>query len=181
MFRFILPSAAFLLTLASATPSNGAKQTLNKRANGVTWNVWDAAWQTYDYVVVGGGLTGITVAARLAENPSTSILVIEAGGDNRWDSRVYDIYNYGQAFNSELDWQFSADQGRNIVAYVSLSRMMLEYLPDTFVVGKPLEVALPSMEVTGRGLPLPNTMRGDRSFSPVRPISTGHGAACLST
>jgi choline dehydrogenase len=119
MFRFILPSAAFLLTLASATPSNGAKQTLNKRANGVTWNVWDAAWQTYDYVVVGGGLTGITVAARLAENPSTSILVIEAGGDNRWDSRVYDIYNYGQAFNSELDWQFSADQGRNIVAYVS--------------------------------------------------------------
>lgn len=35
---------------------------------------------TFDYVIVGGGTAGLTVAARLAENPSLSVAVIEAGG-----------------------------------------------------------------------------------------------------
>lgn len=35
---------------------------------------------SYDYVIVGGGTAGLTVAARLAENPSLSIAVVEAGG-----------------------------------------------------------------------------------------------------
>jgi NADPH-dependent 2,4-dienoyl-CoA reductase/sulfur reductase-like enzyme len=34
---------------------------------------------TYDYVVVGGGTVGLTVASRLAENGSLSVAVIEAG------------------------------------------------------------------------------------------------------
>ncbi|KAI9052247.1 hypothetical protein LZ554_003604 [Drepanopeziza brunnea f. sp. 'monogermtubi'] len=41
----------------------------------------------YDYVVAGGGLSGLVVASRLAENPRTTILVIEAGGfseDEDW-------------------------------------------------------------------------------------------------
>lgn len=33
--------------------------------------------QTYDYIVVGAGLCGITVASRLSENSSISVLVIE--------------------------------------------------------------------------------------------------------
>lgn len=35
---------------------------------------------TYDYVIVGGGLAGLTVAARLAENPNNTVAVVEAGG-----------------------------------------------------------------------------------------------------
>ncbi|KAL4966655.1 GMC family oxidoreductase [Aspergillus stella-maris] len=35
---------------------------------------------TYDYVVVGGGTSGLAIAARLAEDPSLSVAVIEAGG-----------------------------------------------------------------------------------------------------
>lgn len=34
---------------------------------------------TFDYVVVGGGNAGLTIAARLAENPCVSVAVIEAG------------------------------------------------------------------------------------------------------
>lgn len=34
----------------------------------------------YDYVIIGGGHAGITVAGRLAEDKKVSVLVIEAGG-----------------------------------------------------------------------------------------------------
>lgn len=35
---------------------------------------------TYDYVVIGGGTAGLTIAARLAEDSNVSVAVIEAGG-----------------------------------------------------------------------------------------------------
>ena len=34
----------------------------------------------FDYVIVGGATAGLTAAARLAENPSITVAVIEAGG-----------------------------------------------------------------------------------------------------
>ncbi len=36
---------------------------------------------TVDYVVIGGGSSGCTVAGRLSEDPNTSVTVLEAGGD----------------------------------------------------------------------------------------------------
>lgn len=71
---------------------------------GVTSDASAAANQTFDYIVVGAGLTGTTVAARLAESSSITVLLVEAGGDDRTDPRVYDIYNYGEAYGTELDW-----------------------------------------------------------------------------
>ncbi|KAG8527348.1 uncharacterized protein KY384_007500 [Bacidia gigantensis] len=35
---------------------------------------------TFDYVIVGGGTAGLTIATRLAENPAVTVAVIEAGG-----------------------------------------------------------------------------------------------------
>jgi choline dehydrogenase len=38
-----------------------------------------AANQTFDYVVVGCGVAGLVVAARLSEDPDASVICIEAG------------------------------------------------------------------------------------------------------
>ena len=118
MRRFLLVISVLYLAIASSgSPVHQpVTATLKKRASGVTSNAGDVAGQTYDYVIVGGGLTGLTVASRLSENPDITVLVVETGADNRDDPRVYDIYTYGQAFGTELDWQFPTDDGKKMVA-----------------------------------------------------------------
>lgn len=82
VFAMLILPLSFL-ALASAVHSSPS---ISKRAtSGVTNDPSSASGETFDYIVVGGGLAGITVAARLAEDPSISVLVIEAGNDDRND------------------------------------------------------------------------------------------------
>lgn len=60
--------------------------------NIVTSDPAKANGKTFDYIVVGGGLTGLTVAARLSENTAVTVLVIEAGNDDRTNGLTLDIY-----------------------------------------------------------------------------------------
>lgn len=41
---------------------------------------------SYDYVIVGGGTGGLTIAARLAEEEGVSVAVVEAGGFYQMDN-----------------------------------------------------------------------------------------------
>ncbi|KAK6072559.1 GMC oxidoreductase [Seiridium cupressi] len=52
----------------------------------------------YDYVIVGGGLTGLVVATRLTEDPNVSVLVLEYGAEDR--SNLTKIPYYGTSLNT---------------------------------------------------------------------------------
>ncbi|KAG6907816.1 hypothetical protein DXG01_007298 [Tephrocybe rancida] len=60
-----------------------------------------------DYVIVGAGVTGIALAARLSEDPSTNVTVLEAGTapfhDEQIDAPGYILHQLG---NPSKDWAF---------------------------------------------------------------------------
>ncbi|MCP9481121.1 GMC family oxidoreductase N-terminal domain-containing protein [Shimia sp. CNT1-13L.2] len=59
---------------------------------------------TYDYVIAGGGSAGCVLAARLAEDPSVSVCLVEAGGKGR-DLFIRMPAGNGFVFgNPRLDW-----------------------------------------------------------------------------
>ncbi|KDQ08161.1 hypothetical protein BOTBODRAFT_38148 [Botryobasidium botryosum FD-172 SS1] len=86
-----------------------------RAVSGVVTDPGQVDGKTFDYVVVGGGLTGLAVAGRLSEMADKTVLVIEVGNDTRNDPRVYDIYRYGE-FPPDLLWNFAAEDGRGMLA-----------------------------------------------------------------
>ena len=60
----------------------------------------------YDYVIVGAGSAGCTLAGRLWEDPDTRVLVLEAGGWDR-DPWIHIPLAWGRIFQNRLhDWMY---------------------------------------------------------------------------
>ena len=62
----------------------------------------------FDYIVCGAGTAGCVVAARLAADPNTHVLLLEAGGTDEMDL-VTDPNRWPLTLGSELDWGFVAE------------------------------------------------------------------------
>lgn len=87
---------------------------------GVTMDASLAANQTFDYIIVGGGTAGLTVAGRLSENGNVSVLVLEAGPDNR-TSPLESVVDFPVASGSALDWQYETVDSKVISGCVRLT------------------------------------------------------------
>lgn len=62
----------------------------------------------HDYVIVGAGSAGCVLAARLSEDPSVSVLLLEAGPDDRV-KEVAIPAAFSELFRTERDWAFDTE------------------------------------------------------------------------
>jgi choline dehydrogenase-like flavoprotein len=61
-----------------------------------------------DYIVVGAGSAGAVVAARLSEDPSVSVLLIEAGGAGR-HLNIQVPAAFAKQFTTQHDWNYQTE------------------------------------------------------------------------
>ncbi|KIJ22968.1 GMC oxidoreductase [Sphaerobolus stellatus SS14] len=67
----------------------------------------DVTNKTFDYIVVGGGTAGLTLAAALSEDPSISVVVLEAGEPNLDDPNILLLGQAGLTFGDpKYDWDY---------------------------------------------------------------------------
>ena len=105
-----------LLGIAEAVPNYRSSESVlrlpeDQSVNDyVIYNPTDVENKVYDYIIVGGGLTGLTAAARLTEEKEISVLVIESGF---WESDrsadVYDLTHYGRVFETAIDHKYATE------------------------------------------------------------------------
>ena len=62
----------------------------------------------YDYVVVGAGSAGCVVAARLTEDPSVSVVLIEAGPPDT-APEIHIPAAFPALFKTRWDWDFDSE------------------------------------------------------------------------
>ncbi|KAL8819731.1 MAG: hypothetical protein Q9223_001888 [Gallowayella weberi] len=112
-FLCIILYLALLVPDVHAVPAGAIAQSHNSRS--VTQSSGTPGVNTtFDYVVVGGGTAGLTIASRLAANPSVSVAVIEAGGYYEAQGNTSVVPGYCTAFagtdpadtNPSIDWSF---------------------------------------------------------------------------
>jgi choline dehydrogenase len=100
-----------------------------------------------DYVIVGAGSAGCTLAARLTEDPSVSVTLIEAGGKGRHPN-ISIPAAFANQFRTKLDWDYATEpephcdgrslyipRGRGLGGSSSMNAML-------YVRGRPLDYDL---------------------------------------
>src|SRR4051794_4117594 len=61
-----------------------------------------------DYVIVGAGSAGCVLAARLSEDPNTSVTLVEAGGKGKHPNIVIPAA-FANQFHTKLDWDYASE------------------------------------------------------------------------
>jgi len=60
---------------------------------------------TYDFIIIGAGSAGCVLAARLSEDPTHKVLVLEAGGPGAHPD-VFVASRWRRLFDTEVDWGY---------------------------------------------------------------------------
>src|SRR4030088_1862589 len=63
----------------------------------------------YDYIIVGAGSAGCVLANRLTADPETSVLLLEAGGNDDLPA-IHDPAGAATLLRSTVDWAYSTEE-----------------------------------------------------------------------
>ena len=63
----------------------------------------------FDYVIVGGGSAGCVLAARLSEDPSVAVCLLEAGPSDVYDPAVLRLEQWPHLLGSGYDWDYPVE------------------------------------------------------------------------
>ncbi|WP_319929920.1 GMC family oxidoreductase [Xenorhabdus santafensis] len=66
-------------------------------------------YESYDYIIVGGGSAGCVAASRLSENSSTSVLLIEAGHDSDVHDLSSPLRDASRLVLEGYNWDYAAN------------------------------------------------------------------------
>ncbi|EWC60559.1 Choline dehydrogenase [Actinokineospora spheciospongiae] len=72
-----------------------------------------AVRESFDYVVVGAGSAGCVLAARLSEDPGTSVLLLEAGGPDDADE-LHIPAAFSSLFKTRWDWNYETVEQKHL-------------------------------------------------------------------
>ncbi|HEU4513445.1 MAG TPA: GMC family oxidoreductase N-terminal domain-containing protein [Nocardioidaceae bacterium] len=68
---------------------------------------------SYDYVIVGAGSAGAVIASRLTEDPSVSVLLLEAGGEPDADEITIPAA-FSTLFKTKWDWHYNTVEQKQL-------------------------------------------------------------------
>ncbi|PWN43527.1 alcohol oxidase [Ceraceosorus guamensis] len=99
-----LPSLIQALPTSSSSSSHTGdvlNQIWTRASSAVTSDLNAVKDKTFSHIVIGCGLAGSVVSARLSEDSQNSVLCVEAGSDTRSADNVVHAYSYGDVTSDE--------------------------------------------------------------------------------
>ena len=82
----------------------------------------------YDYIIIGAGSAGCVLANRLSKDPNNTVLLVEAGGSDKYNPHIHIPASYPKLHKTKVDWGYWTEPQKHI-----LNRKL--YLPRGKVLG----------------------------------------------